>query len=430
MAARKTSATTQIPLGRLESKSTAEVAECLGFIRDLYFPIPPTENSGAAQLATVQGLHLPKKLGIPLRAVKHLIHDESVPDSGYASATEDVQGDEESTEESWEILEEEDEEEEEDSEALRNDAFERDFTIRWLSGFLARSEIWACLVEDNEDDYALRVELSDEASTILSWFTKSSGGEDEQDEEEDQSVIRKFEFSNGVEVSLNDAPLSENDHTSVGLQSWASAIILTQRFCETPSKYFPTNQKSKILELGAGTGLLSIAAAKLGVAEQIVATDYHPDVLNNLRVNVSTNLPSSSKADFTIPQVCKLDWEKPDYTLPELKDKFDIIIAADVIYHPGHAKWIRGVVEDVLIPPSSANPEGGVCWLAMAIRITGRHEGLDKTVGDVFPLMDEADKTGSAEQKLAIVEQEFVKRMDGVGRADESGYKIFKICWV
>ena len=49
---------------------------------------------------------------------------------------------------------------------------------------------------------------------------------------------------------------------------------------------------------GTGTGMLSLVAAEIfafgwQVGAEVVATDYHPDVLNNLRKGVETNFPGS-----------------------------------------------------------------------------------------------------------------------------------------
>ncbi|KAK0497134.1 hypothetical protein EDD18DRAFT_1351955 [Armillaria luteobubalina] len=108
-----------------------------------------------------------------------------------------------------------------------------------------------------------------------------------------------------------------------------------------------------VLDLGAGMGTLRIVVAKLlkALVPTIVATDYQPDLLVNLSANVQTNYPY-----------------KP----------FDIILAADVIYHALHAEWIRGCVEQLLAP-------NGTFWLMIPLRSTGQHEGMDHTVEAVSP---------------------------------------------
>jgi len=79
-------------------------------------------------------------------------------------------------------------------------------------------------------------------------------------------------------------------------------------------------------------------------------------------------------------------------------------------------------------------------WLIIALRSTSRHEGLSDTVDELFPdpgafrpraKEDESsDRVGGGEWKLAVLGREEVSKQDGFGRADESGYKLFKIGWV
>ncbi|KAJ3576105.1 hypothetical protein NP233_g658 [Leucocoprinus birnbaumii] len=449
------------PLARLLSTSTEQIATALTNLRSLYFPPPPPP--------------LPKNITIPKRNLpKHLMHgSSSVPDSGYASADdeddEDVdyygKGKEETrggrgvasvVVEAW-AQPEENGDAEAELEILRADPFERAFAIKWVTGFISRCDTWVELVEEGEDEFeetesASRAKLVEDATTILSLF---SGDE----EEEEFSVTRTFEFplasdagdegneeGRMIRVELNDAPLSSQDHTSVGLQSWASSILLSEKMAASPSAFLlpqasPTqrNDALRILEMGAGTGLLSIVAAKI-LAEVkpepiIVATDYHPDVLENLKRNVHTNFPPTHSSSFDSTRypvdVRCLDWENPRFDAP-LDERFEIILAADVVYHPDHARWIKSCVEKLLKLPdtrglegnSERSGKGGVFWMMIAIRSTGRHEGLHTTVDELFTRSVEPDT-----QELVIFGKEEVRKQDGVGRSDEGGYALYKIGW-
>ena len=54
---------------------------------------------------------------------------------------------------------------------------------------------------------------------------------------------------------------------------------------------------------------------------------------------------------------------------------------------------------------------------------------MGDTVDEIFP--DAARKCREdGEWKLAVLERMDVARQEGVGRADEGGYKLFKIGWV
>ncbi len=383
------------PLARLATYSTAQITKAIDNLRSIYCP---------PALAT-----LPQPKALP----KHLVHDTSVPDSGYASAEGEDESDDEYDEEDASF----------DIDVLRSDTFEREFAIRWLTGFAGRSDMWV-YSETSEEEADARAALVDAAASLLATFA----GEDEE-----EALTRTFSFptspesSGAVHVELNDAPLLSNDHTSVGLQSWGSSIRLAERMCLDPGAFelslvHSTELGLRILELGAGTGLLSIAAAKLLAASatthspvEIVATDYHPSVLDNLRENVSTNFPSPSTCPI---HVLPLDWQSPVYE-GALASRFDVILAADVIYHPEHARWIKACVERLLTQDAR-----GVFWLIIPLRPTGRHAGMSDTVEAVFPRASEVQ-----DKELAILHVDEISKQGGVGRADEGGYKLYKIGW-
>jgi predicted nicotinamide N-methyase len=265
----------------------------------------------------------------------------------------------------------------------------------------------------------------DEITSLLSTF-----GTNEENEhcEEEGGLTRSFSFPSGrgtIDVELNDAVLLDDDHTSVGLQSWGSAIVLAQKICANPASFSlrhgdgDETRPLRILELGAGTGLLSIIAAKILhrtlPSPIIIATDYHPDVMANLSANIRTNFPARSCAQLPVT-VHTLDWEDPVYSAP-LDERFDVVLAADVIYHPEHARLIKGCVERVL-------ERMGTFWMIMARRTSGRHEGLYSTVGEMFPDASVVEKGG-----LAVLDRTELERLEGVGRADENDYVLFKIGW-
>ncbi|KAJ3514543.1 hypothetical protein NLJ89_g2319 [Agrocybe chaxingu] len=416
------------PLGRLAIHSTEHIRLSLYNLRNLYFHHTLPDSSAVA------GLTLPK------RTIQHLIHDTSVPDSGYASAEDEDDREFNATDSDTDT----------EIELLRADPLERAFAIKWVTGFVARSDVWVSCNIDTECEE--RANLLEEAVKLLSVFIGN-------EEEEDVALTRTFTFpcslgdTNEIYVELNDAPLSKDDHTSVGLQSWGSAILFAERICANPGAFsFPpplrtASKPIRILELGAGTGMLSIVAAKIlhssTSSTKIIATDYHPDVLTNLSKNVGTNFPSFTPVDFKA-----LDWEHPTFEAP-FDEPFDIILAADVIYHSSHAKWIKTCVERLLRRPKapSANveeeededeDEGGVFWLMIPVRTTGRHQGMAGTVDALFPdasvvgCMEEhaSGDEGMKGQMLAILRREDVSRQSSIGRADEDAYKLFKIGWI
>ncbi|EEB87731.1 hypothetical protein MPER_14818, partial [Moniliophthora perniciosa FA553] len=107
--------------------------------------------------------------------------------------------------------------------------------------------------EANGLECQMREEVIEKATSILSAFVG--------DEEDTQcAIMRSFLFpaadgGSDIQVELNDAPLSNEDHTSVGLQSWASSIVLAEKMCSTPSNFSLVGglKPLRVLELGAGT---------------------------------------------------------------------------------------------------------------------------------------------------------------------------------
>ncbi|KAF8736855.1 hypothetical protein AX14_013787 [Amanita brunnescens Koide BX004] len=460
-------------LAFLSGASTADIKSALDNLQALYFsaeklPPIPDELSRRASKALCNLATQPKAVGTRLDG-----NATPVPDSGYASAEEDEDREEERMQDQNALS------------VLRADPFERAYALKWLTGFVGRSDIWLSYFS-SEDDELERTEVVEEAAKLISAFSDGVlsfsplTGDKINNDETDGSIVRSFSFlipaprglgpaktqpaKSDIIVRLNDAPLSSSDHTSVGLQSWGSSIILAERLCADPAAFsiLPKTPKPaadakplRVLELGAGTGLLSITASKIAVRHSarmtIAATDYHPHVLTNLASNVAANANASSSSASSsrdrVPtsamasiSVHKFDWEHPDYRSPPFDAPFDIILAADVVYHPLHAAWIKSCVEELLLKPGLGSKQrgenegdGGVFWLMIPIRTTGRHEGMHRTVESVFSAVLGRDgqvrERGEGGWELVILEMEVVAKREGTGRADESEYRLYKIGW-
>ncbi len=198
---------------------------------------------------------------------------------------------------------------------------------------------------------------------------------------------------------------------ALGARTWGAAPLLVVELLNAldsqPGPLRPPSaaRRSRILELGAGTGLAGIAlAAALDQSEELqelVLTDHHPTVLANLRgiVQAQPWLHQSRQAtdgrraveQASLVRCAKLDWyqvyrearvsqgdaaeEYTSYhttaqTLPaakpdlpesqkpakqdgaEVDGTFDTLIAADCIYDPVHPSWIKSVAERHLSKPS------------------------------------------------------------------------------
>ncbi|BGP15756.1 hypothetical protein JCM10213_007948 [Rhodosporidiobolus nylandii] len=304
----------------------------------------------------------------------------------------------------------------------QHDAFERSWAVNWLGLIVKRGEDWVQEVEGDEEERQRRITIVDEAAGLLSHLTATS---------ESGSILRPLLLptcppdavpqTEPLLITLNDALPSSLDPTSVGLQSWGSSIILARMIALDPHAFGLGLPGQRVLELGAGTGLLSLVwkgmSERLGASADVFATDYHDGVLENLRKNVVANsanvspltsptaspalaptkpisipsssnassnssaLPSLSSSMSSLPvQAHKLDWSAVhnsrafsaalnprmaiETSMPPPFDKpFHSLIAADVVYGPTHALWLKSCVEQFLIKPDAPSSQSAASAL-------------------------------------------------------------------
>ena len=93
---------------------------------------------------------------------------------------------------------------------------------------------------------------------------------------------------------------------------WASGLVLARWLAENPQWV----RGKRVLDFGAGSGVVAIAAAMAGAAE-VVACDLDPLALSACRANAELNqVTLGYSSDFFNEQ-----------------DRFDLIIVADVLYN-------------------------------------------------------------------------------------------------
>ncbi|KAK7964167.1 hypothetical protein PG988_011141 [Apiospora saccharicola] len=359
------------PLRRPDTFTEEQVLSSLQNLEAIYCPIPLS--------LALQSPKKEKKSRLPVAPTPPIV------DSGYASEDENDKG--ENAGLVKEALEE-----------LRSDVFERDFAIRWLTSFVSR--------EEQEDEGISR----DFSFTLCSSPPSPVTGS----------------CQNDISVRLTDGPLANADHTAVGLISFAASIIMSNLLCASPARFgieaLAQKEAPRIVELGAGTGLVGLVMAHmlphLGVAQTVplIATDFHPVVLENLRTNIAGNFPGVAEPPVV---ACHLDWSAPSREAP-LDLPADMLVATDVVYAPEHAVWLRDCAAQLLAPD-------GVFWILNAVRITGKFEGISDTVETAFNASEcPVDAEG---RKLSILDIEALAKPEGLGRGDESGYKLYRIGW-
>lgn len=391
------------PLGTLNNLTEEQVLSVLQNLFAIYCPMP---RSFALAFTSAKE-KIPNVASTP------------VVDSGYVSGTEGDEDEHDGTEQNIA--------------ALRADSFERGFAERWLAGFIGRAEELSCLSSEG-----IRRRAIDKAACVLESFY---AGEDDEGHEDGEHTgfAREFSFElshlstpgkdeSPIKVRLNDGLSGTNstDYDDVGLESWGASILLSELMTAQPARFglaqASLGSSPRIIELGAGTGLISVVLSTLlprvGVTTPtVVATDYHPVVLANLQANIAANfLPDGSVVPI---KTSLLDWSAPVLE-PPVDLPADMLIAADVVYAPEHAAWLRDCATRLLAP-------GGVFWIFIAVRQNGRFEGITETVEAAFT--SKQRPKGKDGRALSILSEERLEKHSSIGRGDESGYRLFRIGW-
>ncbi|GAA5941961.1 uncharacterized protein JCM15063_004257 [Sporobolomyces koalae] len=429
---------------------------------------------------------------------------------------------------------------------LHQDQFERSWAVNWLSLVVKRGEEWIEEAQENGDEQErdLRCEIVDQAAGLVSHLTATSEG---------GAILRPLLLptcppeadpqTEPLLITLNDALPSHLDPTSVGLQSWGSSIILARMIALEPGKFGVGIPDQRVLELGAGTGLLSLVwkgmSERMNIASDVIATDYHDGVLENLQKNVVSNSAavspapsplvspslkpttktsglstpsapgtphsraSSSSSSSSLPvQTHKLDWSAvhssrafsaasnprnpiPTIMPPPFDRPFHTLLAADVVYGPTHAIWLKSCVEQFLIKPdayqesleireplsreianlslesdavetrlpdrpslhstetSDSIPSAHVVKTQSSIAASAASPGFHlivpirpthveaiASIAKAFPTQEQLGERKEGQPwRVGIQSTTEVERVKGVGRADEGSYRLLRIGW-
>ncbi|EIW85924.1 hypothetical protein CONPUDRAFT_86138 [Coniophora puteana RWD-64-598 SS2] len=344
-------------------------------------------------------------------------------------------------------------------EAIRADDFERTYTLRWLTSLIGLAEEEGSIptpARTPATSPSLTSVLIERAASLLAICagTASAG-----------TLTRAFTFSSpggDVSIQLTDIPLINADYTSVGAQTWGGACVLSDLIAERPDAFGlglngggcqgnEGGRSLRVLELGAGTGLVSLTVGKLlelqlpaqqkDYAAELVATDFHPSVLANLGANIDANFSSSSPSSSASVRSCFLDWAafNTDSTSTLGHEPFDVAFGADIIYEAEHARWIKGCLARLLRRSDPRRPESKAQapTFHLVIPLRSTHKFESSTVELHFRwdgTARGADHT--IEDELVILSKETIvcDAVGGGGRpgrddADEVVYVYYRIGW-
>lgn len=147
---------------------------------------------------------------------------------------------------------------------------------------------------------------------------------------------RTFEVESHIVIQLHEPSLTEDN---LGFKTWGSSLLMSKQLTKLRAQ--AEQPKPKVLELGAGTGLVGISCSCLWQCP-VTLTDL-PDIVPNLETNLALNagLIQSSGGEV---RAAVLDWSDTADGVTQDADKFDIILAADPIYSPDHPKMLVSTI--------------------------------------------------------------------------------------
>ncbi|KAK6922711.1 Lysine methyltransferase [Dillenia turbinata] len=173
------------------------------------------------------------------------------------------------------------------------------------------------------------------------------GEEEEEEQERNGADNNPIDDSAGKEQMLHhhvrsiDSTIKIRQLRSEGLsfQLWPAATTLVNLIdnhrsdpTKSPlSKILTNSRRLRILELGAGTGFVGIAAGAI-LSADVTLTDL-PHVLENLRFNAALNSDLVEKFGGKV-EVAALRWgEVEDMEAIRRRGEYDVIVGSDVVYH-------------------------------------------------------------------------------------------------
>ena len=144
---------------------------------------------------------------------------------------------------------------------------------------------------------------------------------------------------------------STPDHGQV---LWGSSLVLIGWLQRNGSLSWLEGKR--VLELGAGCGLVGIAISRAVPSAQVVITDRAGHVLDNLEHNVALNCGNRGAGQPTNATVRALEWGRSGRGEVEVEGddsnvadgQFDVIVAADVLYDPTYTAGLLQLLVPLL----------------------------------------------------------------------------------
>ena len=159
--------------------------------------------------------------------------------------------------------------------------------------------------------------------------------------DDDGDLVRD---SNEEEIEFVIKHKLSTDLNGVGYQVWRGALLMSDYIIANIGNGF---KKKSVLEIGAGTGLASIALSRFCSDNSIYTTDL-PELVDLLKENLHSN---NSKNVEVFPLDLK------DFTKDTKFREIDIVIGADVIYDNDVTDGVINFLQWILDDSSRGNLE-------------------------------------------------------------------------
>lgn len=132
-----------------------------------------------------------------------------------------------------------------------------------------------------------------------------------------------------AEDLIDEAAFERDERLPYWAELWPSSTVLASFVMGD------RRPRGRAVELGAGIGLVSIAAAMAG--HDVVATDYYEDALLFARANAFRNLGREIDTHL-------VDWR----AIPDALPRFDVVLASDVLYETRYAPLVASTIDRFL----------------------------------------------------------------------------------
>lgn len=151
----------------------------------------------------------------------------------------------------------------------------------------------------------------------------------------DQPVLFSLRKPQNADLLISEEDYVKDERLPYWADLWPAARLLATTALEAKSA------GRSLLELGCGLGLPTAAAVRAGF--DVTSTDYYEDALHMARFN-------SARVNGVEPKVRMVDWR----ALPADLGKFDVVMAADVLYERPYGTLVAAAIAATLKPDGEA----------------------------------------------------------------------------